>query len=179
MLNIYWNEYELVKKKKYLIYYVGNFSPPHKCHLSLIEPYFNKKHVKILIHLVGNEEKHNISLKTSMEIFAIYLKNVDNVIIEKFDPLFLNIYNKKIDFLLFIRGNENFDFRIKDDYLNNYDLIKKLRKKGILSIVLFKMRIHGISSTEMCKCIKNGEDILRFLPNNLNYAEINKIKEMI
>ena len=183
MLTVYWNEYQLEKKKKYLVYFTGNFSPPHKSHLARIEPYFNKKNVKILLHLWGNEKRHNISIEKSFAILKIYLKGVDNVVIEKFDPLFTNIYNfKKLDYLIFIRGNENFNSSIKNDYLNTYsDLIKNLRKEGTTSIVLLKERIpKNISSTEMCKCINaNTDDILQFLPENLLEEEKNKIKEIL
>ena len=180
MLSVYWNEYQLVKKKKYLVYFVGNMSPPHKGHLSLIEPYFNQKHVKILIHLAGNEKKHNISLQTTKEILSIYLKNVSNVTVEKFDPHFLNIYNcKKIDFLLFVRGNENLYSTIKTDYLETFSgLIKNLRKKGIISLALVRERIPKISSTEMCMHVYD-EDLLDFLPEKLTDEEKDKIKNIL
>ena len=180
MLTVYWNEYQLEKKKKYIVYFTGNFSPPHKSHIARIEPYFNKKNVQILIHLWGNEKRHNIPIETSFEILKIYFKDVNNVTIEKFDPLFTNIYKqKKLDYLLFIRGNEDFNTTIKTDYLNTYsDLIKNLRKKGVTSLVLIKDRTpKNISSTEMCK-YRNSDGIFNFLPEFLTIEEKIKIKEI-
>ena len=164
MLNIHWNNYEFNFKKRYLIYFVGNFSPPHRGHISLIEPYFNKKNIFILIHLWGNEEKHNVPLEISLKILEIYLKGVNNIHFEKYN--IDNIYKyirsngKKIDNLIFIRGNENFDQKIKHYFIETYgEHIKKLRKKGILTEVLIGIRIS--SSTEMCKD-KNLENYFPF-----------------
>ncbi len=177
MLDVRWNNLDLIPKKKYLIYFVGNMSPPHKGHMDLIIPYFNKKKVKILIHLWGNEEKHKIPLKVSLDILNIYLKNVDNIKVEKYDPTFNTLYKyKKLDYLIFIRGNEGFDNRIKNDFLDSYNiLIQNLRRKGVQSLIFLRNRLPNISSTEMCL----SKTKISFLPDYLTEEEKHKIIKIL
>jgi len=176
MLNVYRNYYQFNSSKKYLIYYTGNFSPPHKGHMKLIQEYFNLKNIQILIHLWGNEDKHGVNIETSIEILNIYLKNVNNVFIEKYDPTYSRIFQyKKIDNFIFIRGDENF-IHIKKDYINIYrDLIKKLRKKGIQSDSLLINR-SSISSSKMCK---DKENLSKYLPDYLSEIDSKRIIKIL
>lgn len=161
MVQIYWNTYDFKPNKKYLIYYFGNFSPPHKGHYSLIEPFLSQKesNIKILIDIFGDESRHGISKEISLKIFQIYLKNYTNFSFSK------DNIDKNIDKVIFIRGKENYNIK---KFVQEYhsDFIKKLRKQGILSDILIIDRISSISSTEMCKNI-NSELYLTYLPEHI------------
>ena len=178
MLNVHWNNYSFEENKKYLILYIGNFSPPHKGHVQNIEPYFNIKNVEILMYLFGNEERHNVPIQVSFDILKIYLQNVSNISVKQYDPSYKDVYSyKKIDKLLFIRGNENFNSTIKNSFLQEYgNLIKKIRNKGILCDLLLLNRSVGISSTELCK---NSDNIEHFLPIYLNEKDIKDVKNLL
>lgn len=168
MVQIYWNNYDFNLNKKYAIYYFGNFSPPHKGHFNIIKPFLNRPNIKIIIKIFGDELRHGIPLKISKEIFDIYLRDVNNVF---FDDKYLT----NIDYVIFLRGSENFNIKSTIEKLHG-DLIRKLRKKGILSEILIVDRIPSISSTELCK---NISEIEKYLPEHLSSTDQKTINEKL
>lgn len=179
MSRVFWYDYIIDPKKKYLVYFQGNFSPPHKGHLSLLDKFLNQENIKIIIGLVGDESKHGIPFSISMDIWNIYLSTLKSDIkIFKFDPRYSYLIGKKVDIVLFIRGDENFDkgivrHQFKSVYTN---LNKILRKKGTILDFLFLKRIPEISSTSLCK---NFTNLRHYLPDNLSEEDIVQIEKLL
>lgn len=154
-MNIYFNNYEIKNNIRYLIYFTGNFSPPHKGHVYMIEKFINYENVSFLISMVEDTKRHGIdfSFETTMKIWEIYRneifnnnKNVKFIKERDCEQYLKNL--KKIDCILYIRGNENINIQyiksLKDKYKN---LEKYLRKRGILFHYLFIDRLPHISSS--------------------------------
>jgi len=155
-MNIYFNNYQIDQKLKYLVYFTGNFSPPHKGHVYMIEKFIDYKNVSFLISMVEDTKRHNIDLDVTMKIWEIYQKEIFKekkmVFIKEKDceNYLKNI--KKIDYILYIRGNENINKQYITSIKNKYkNLEKHLRGRGILFDYLFIDRIPNISSSLFCK----------------------------
>ena len=179
MLSIYQNNYEINTKKRYLVYFLGNFSIPHKGHLYMIEKFLNKNNIDILISIFEDQNRHGISKEISLAIWNVYLKNINNVKITFFSNTYDNILEyKKIDKCLIIRGNE---YGIDRGYIKRLygNLIEILKNQKIKCDILLIDRIPDISSTEIKKNLFRLKEIKKYLPAYLSEKEIEYITSII
>jgi hypothetical protein len=155
-----------------LIYYKGDFSPPHKGHLESIEKFAKYKNVQFLLYFGDSEEKHGIPREVCKEIFKIYIKELYpflNVTIKDLDSSYSDLLKFDVDTIIYIRGNENFDKVQTNLSLSKTfrEIRKKLTKKHIIMDYLFIERRENLSSTSFCQAIISSKDTDNYFPENL------------
>lgn len=173
------NEIPIKPNKQYQIIYIGNFSPPHKGHIyildKLINMFPNYENIKINIYLFGDENRHGISTSISEEIWNIYISKFKIVpSIKKMSSLLSDLKNLKKKEVIFLRGNDMSQYNLYKGYKG---YCKILRNNSILPSCLIIDKIIGCSSTLLCKELEN--DINSFLPEFLSEDEKNKIKNLL
>jgi len=179
MISIHYNDYNISPKKKYLVYFLGNFSIPHKGHLYMIERFLNKNNINILISIFEDKNRHGISKEISLAIWNLYLKNINNVKIIFSDNIYDNILEyKNIHKCLIIRGNE---YGIDRGYIKRLygNLIEILQNKRIKSEVLLIDRMPNISSTELKKTMLKHENLRSYLPEHLSEKDIEYVTNLL
>jgi len=181
MIKTFVNDYQINPKKKYLIVYFGNFSPPHKGHYSLIERFAKYDNVKIVVYVIGDETRHGIPKSVSMDIWKIYSSLLqNNTEIKEFIGFNDMLNYKHIDVVLLVRGRESGDNVMIQKFKTYQEtIIKKFRKRGTVFHFLLIDRISHISSTQLCSDLDN---INFYLPNNLSTDQkkeiYNKLKSI-
>ena len=108
--------YNFDSEKNYLIYYVGGFSPPHRGHFSMIEPFLHLKNVKIVISQIEHN-RHGVSYKLNRKIWKFFLRelipNHRNKVSLMKHCCKIHILDHKFmddtDTIIYVRGNENYD----------------------------------------------------------------------
>ncbi len=114
----YWentSKYPFNPNKRYLIYFVGAFSLPHRGHFSVIRDFLYKSNVKILISHIRSRERHGISSQLSTKIWEIYIRDLvpykEKVsLIKRCCNLEVtkHRFTKDVDTVIYIRGDEGF-----------------------------------------------------------------------
>lgn len=104
-------EYE--PHKKYLVYFCGCFSPPHKGHFSVVDDVLNKgDNVKVFIHQGGDERRHGIPYHLNRGVWKKYIDELlpsDRVTLQEqvsLKQLCLHPYTEEADTIVIIRGDE-------------------------------------------------------------------------
>lgn len=178
-MKFYWNDQDYVfdPKKRYLIYYVGNFSPVTKGHFSVLQKYIGNKNVKYFISQIGSEKRHGVPYKLSRKMWQYYIETLSKseqsrIKVEKLHHTedVERHLNSKIDVVIYIRGNEekhlmvprtkenDRDFKIfeKKFIQDRYKLIEIANKNRIGVDFIIMSRKGHVSATNFTLAVKNG-----------------------
>ena len=156
--------------------YPGSFDPFTNGHLEIIQR-ASKLFDKVYVLVAINVSKSSVfSSQERLEFAKKSCKDLDNVIIEKFDGLVVD-FAKEVKANWIIRGirnNSDFDaemqlFNINQSIDNNID-----------TIYLFPTLNNSfVSSTAIKECVMFDVDITPYVPSCLKQEIINKIKERL
>lgn len=99
--------------KKYLFYFCGCFSPPHKGHFDQVKVALDSiPNSKIFIHQIGDESRHGVPFDISQRIWRTYIELLlprDRVTLrprESMQQLYEHRFLKEADVVVILRGHE-------------------------------------------------------------------------
>ena len=182
MVRFYYDNYDFLPDKKYLIFFRGGFCPPTRGHFSLVEKYAHMENVKYYISQIGSEARHGVPYSLNRKIWKIYIKKLlpkDRIILKKaysFDDVLDEI--EGIDVVIFIRGKEEEDIKAKEkERRERYEnVFRRIRRRGVKVdfLIIDRPEKHVLSATKFIESLKRGDSFSKlkfFLPENLPNEE--------
>lgn len=187
---MYWiNDYPIDPDLTYLIYYRGNFGPPTRGHLLMVEMFAQYANVKFFIHQIGM--RHGFPPELNRKIFQIYLEPyADRVVLEPVNhSLRVLDHIHKVDRVILILGSESakpltdrIAQKMYRDLRERYrPLGRELGKRDIRFDFLFVDRplADRISATQFAKTIRKYaydkhkvlDKCRHFVPDSVNETD--------
>lgn len=166
--------------------YGGGFKPPTKGHFYVVsEAIKTNPEIDEFKIFVGGKERNGITQSESLEIWDIYKKYLPegniNIIPSKKGPIGEIISYAKgnpDDKVLFVIGAREGNQEDFDDVESRTS--KSLLKYPNIELVLITTKDQSISGTNARNAAKiNKEKLIKYLPDQLNSVEINKIFDML
>ncbi len=180
MPRFYWEDdgrsYPFERSKRYLIYFIGSFSPPHTGHWSAFEEFLNKPNCEILLSHSSGSQRHGISTNLTRKILNIYSKDYENkiTIVKRCCNNEILKYTHDIDVVVCLRGDEGQSHRSAESRMTRQfrNVSDDLRSKGKFIDFYFNSRplLNMVSSTKFTDAIRHR---LRFKGKNKFYQELN------
>lgn len=181
----------------------GSFNPPHKMHLDIAMELINKQYVdKVVFVPTGSKYEYKNNLlpdKNRLEMLQILVNKCDNLSVSDYELKSEVVYTYQTlkyfkvenpnDEIYFICGTDNLSYMDKwmnsEEILSNYkilvikrrgeninELLEKF-KKYKENIIVADIEQRDISSTEIRDKLKNKENVLDLLGNDVYEYIIN------
>lgn len=181
----------------------GSFNPPHKMHLDIAMELINKQYVdKVFFVPTGSKYEYKNNLipdKNRLEMLQILVNKCDNLSVSDYELKSEVVYTYQTlkyfkeenpnDEIYFICGTDNLSYMDKwmnsEEILSNYkilvikrcveninELLEKF-KKYKKNIIVADIEQRDISSTEIRDKLKNKENVLDLLDNDVYEYIIN------
>lgn len=200
-MKFYWNgaePYPIDPSKRYLIYYVGCFCPPHIGHFEVVSEFVGNENVKILLSQYGNEGRHGVPFNVSKGMWKRYLKTLSpeeqkRVVLEKLRSTFDVVRHMKgVDVVVYIKGNEEPHLQTEKNEQNKHVFAKfeksflkerhrllEIAKKFNADVDFqFRKRNDWLSATKFIAAVKERRDIeemKKFFPSSLPEKDMKRI----
>lgn len=186
----------------------GSFNPPHKMHLNIAMELINKQYVdKVVFVPTGSKYEYKNNLlpdRNRLEMLQILVNKNDNLSVSDYELKSEVVYTYQTlkyfkeenpnDEIYFICGTDNLSYMDKwmnsEEILSNYkilvikrcgedidELLEKF-KKYKENIIVADIEQRDISSTEIREKLKNKENVLDLLDNDVyEYIKENNLYE--
>ena len=194
---------EYDSRKKYLVYFCGCFSPPHRGHFSVVEEILQHPNTKVFIHQIGDEARHGVPFRLSQRIWNTYVHRLlpqERIALKpqiSLSQLYEHIFLQEADTLVIVRGNEQSTNNMNsiqrtENRASEWfrDCIKRLQRRGKEVVFIYPDRplLTVLSATKFtealitCKRYRWNEKYRRlrhFLPKNLSEGVARRIIESL
>lgn len=185
--------------KKYLVYYLGCFCPPHKGHFGQISGYLKHENVKVIISQIGGL-RHGVPKRLNRNIWKSYISDLlpeERVDLIQYDGysgtdelLKSHEWFRECDYLIIQRGDEGdensdtdkIERKTKRRWRKTIDICKHNRTKIIFYFSTRGNEKFNPSATKLCKVmikyqdgLARKEDIYPYFPDKLSIKRKDRI----
>jgi len=181
-MKIFWEKDALYKfrpDKKYVVYFLGCFCPPHRGHFSQVRDLVKHRNVRVIVDQIGSSQRHGVPFRLNRKIWKIFIEELlprERVSLISSESVFDVCDHKFVrdcDFFVIVRGYENDTSRREMEkliYENTRELRHAIEPRGIKCDVYLTEResVSYLSATELIRKVVK----YRNMPMNVKYHKI-------
>ncbi len=164
----YWEclgqEYRIDPNKKYLVYFKGAFSPPHRGHYGMVERFSKFNNVHVMIHQMKTH-RHGVPYELNRKIWKTYInellpKNrIHLVKYKSLNDIYNLVNNINFDKIIYIRGNEKYNiFKTERSTLSRFDDIMNRTNVGFDFFYVDRPHVKTLSATKFVRELINNKN---------------------